>query len=57
MITEIVSKETFEQVDLLLSKLKEIRSIWNDLGITNCNKEKEIKMPKFPDDIIERGEG
>lgn len=24
---------------------------------TNCNKEKEIKMPKFPDDIIERGEG
>lgn len=57
MITEIVSKETFEQVDLLLSKLKEIRSIWNDLGITNYNNEKEIKMPKFPDDIIERGEG
>ena len=57
MINEIISKEAFEQVDLLLSKLKEIRSIWNDLGITNCNKGKEIKMPKFPDDIIERGEG
>ena len=57
MINEIISKEAFEQVDLLLSKLKEIRSICNDLGITNCNKGKEIKIPKFPDDIIERGEG